>query len=208
MGKATAKKKNKGKRGVAGAGNVHPLIAQAASNGARLTRGTYEVTPVQNPYGEVVIRGEVRRHKAVRRVPHFETLYRSKVIDRTLFLCLEWYADRLALAQSGMFKCGLDISGSGGGSAFTHIPTTQAAMEARSDVDWARGYIPGDCVAAFDAVMVEGETFIDCARRLCASRYIRLSVQRARLQLRDQFVRAAEALAGAVGPMIMRVDAA
>lgn len=194
MGKATAKKKNKGKRGSAGIGNVHPLIAQAASNGARLDRGTYEVTPVQNPYGEVVIRGEVRRHKAVRRVPHFETLYRSKVIDKAVFVCLEWFADRLALAQSGMFKCGLDVSGSGGGSAFTHIPTTQAAMEARSDVDWARGYIPNDLLPVFDGVM-DGGTFETVGRDVYSS----LSLDRAKRKASSAFKIAANYLLLGIG---------
>lgn len=159
---AKARKKTKAKRSAgshknkvaAGTGNLHPILAQAMSSGARLVHGQYEVAEVQNPYGEVVIRGEMRRHKAVRRVPHFETLYRSKVIDRTVFACLEWYADRLALAQSGLIKCGLNISGSVGGSAFHHIPTAQAAMEARSDVDWARGFIPdNDLRRVFDGVM-------------------------------------------------------
>lgn len=154
MGKS--KKKNRAKRpaGAVKTGNMHPVLQRAISNGARLDRGKYEVAEVQNPYGEVIIRGEMRRHKAVRRIPHFETLYRSKVIDRTVFTCLEWYAERLGLAQSGLIKCGLDVSGSGGGSAFHHIPTTQAAMEARSDVDWARGFIPdNDLRAVFDGVM-------------------------------------------------------
>ena len=166
MGKANAKKKNKNRRVSAGGGNIHPLIQQAASNGARLDRGVYEVASVGNPYGEVMVRGEIRRHKAVRKVPHFETLYRSKVIDRTVFVCLEWYADRFGLAQSGMFKCGLDVSGSGGGSAFTHIPTTQAAMEARSDVDWARGFIPNDLLPVFDGVMEGEDSFTTLGARL------------------------------------------
>jgi len=154
MGKS--KKKNRVKRaaGAVKTGNMHPVLQRAISNGARLDRGKYEVASIENPYGEVIIRGELRRHKAVRRIPHFETLYRSKVIDRTVFACLEWYADRLGLAQSGLIKCGLDVSGSGGGSAFHHVPTTQAAMEARSDVDWARGFIPdNDLRAVFDGVM-------------------------------------------------------
>lgn len=135
-------------------GNVHPVIARAMANGALLNRGEFEVVQVVNPDGEVIIRGEVRRHKAVRRVPHFETLYRSKVIDRTVFACLEWYSERLGLAQSGLIKCGLDTSGSGGGSAFHHVPTTQAAMEARSDVDWARRFVPdNDLRRVFDGVM-------------------------------------------------------
>jgi hypothetical protein len=161
-------------------GNVHPVVQLAVANGAQLGRGRYEVAEIENPYGEVVIRGEMRRHKAVRRVPHFETLYRSKVIDRTIFACLEWYAARLGLAQSGLIRCGLDVSGAGGGSAFHHIPTTQAAMEARSDLEWARGFIPdNDLGMIFDAVMgsleAEGDATFDAIGgwvypQLCADR--------------------------------------
>lgn len=138
-----------------GHANMHPLMVRAISNGAQLSHADYEVAAVPNPYGEVVIGGEMRRHKAVRRVPRFETLYRSKVIDDTVFACLAWYARRLAVAQGGLIRCGLDVSGAGGGSAFHHIPTTQITMEARADVDWARGFIPagGGLRDVFDGVM-------------------------------------------------------
>ncbi|WOF43783.1 hypothetical protein KNJ79_02125 [Sphingopyxis indica] len=209
MARSHARKKNKGKRVAAGepmAGNVHPLIAQAKGNGARLDRGEYEVTTVANPYGkEVVVRDQVHRHKAVRRVPHFETLYRAKVIDRQQFLCLEWYADRAELAQSGLIRCGLDVSGSGGGSVHSHVPASEAALWARRDVDWARGLIPRDCLAAFDSVMVDGVSFIESARRLCAGRYVRVSVRRQRQIEREQFVRAAKALTIGVLPLITEV---
>tara|TARA_R110000782_G_scaffold167129_9_gene259354 strand:+ start:86222 stop:86854 length:633 start_codon:yes stop_codon:yes gene_type:complete len=199
-----AKKKNRTKRAAgASAAPVHPLIGQAISNGARLDRGVYEVALVQNPYGEVVIRGEMRRHKAVRRVPHFETLYRSRVIDAHVFACLEWYADRLALAQSGLFRCGLDVSGGGGGSAASHIPTTQAAMEARSDVEWARGFVAVQLLPAFDAVMVDGISIREAARRGYAQRYVRLSVERARKRIAEDFIEAARAMAAGVAPRII-----
>lgn len=152
---AAARREGQGGSLVRPIANLHPVMVRAISNGAQLTRADYEVAPVPNPFGEVVVRGEVRRHKAVRRVPRFETLYRSKVIDDTVFACLAWYAGRLAVAQGGLIRCGLDVSGSGGGSPFHHIPTTQAAMEARADVDWARGFIPagGGLREVFDGVM-------------------------------------------------------
>lgn len=200
---AKARKKNRSKRtaGVnAGKGNIHPILQQAISNGARLDRGTYEVAEVQNPYGEVIIRGEMRRHKAVRRVPHFETLYRSKVIDRTVFTCLEWYSDRLGLAQSGLIKCGLDVSGTGGGSAFHHIPTTQAAMEARSDVQWARGFIPdNDLRAVFDGVMDDGDTFEAIGVRV----YPSVCADRAKRKASSAFKIAANYLLAGIGSRVI-----
>jgi hypothetical protein len=178
---------------------VHPLILQAQSNGAKLDRGTYEVAYVENPHGEVIIRGELRRHNAVRRVPHFETLYRSKVIDRTVFACLEWYSDRLAMAQSGLIKCGLDVSGTGGGSAFNHIPTTEAAIEARSDVRWARGFIPdNDLRRVFDGVMDDGDTF----EAIGANVYPLICLDRAKRKASSSFKIAANYLLLGIGKRV------
>ena len=205
MGKAKKKKNTRRTTGANPTGNMHPVLKQAISNGARLDRGSYEVAEVQNPYGEVIIRGEIRRHKAVRRVPRFETLYRSKVIDRTVFACLEWYADRLAMAQSGLIKCGLDVSGSGGGSAFHHIPTTQAAMEARSDVDWARGFIPdNDLRQVFDGVMgsmdAEGD---DTFEAIGAAVYSHVCLDRAKRKASSAFKIAANYLLAGIGARVV-----
>lgn len=182
-----------------------PVIALAISNGARLDRGTYEVAKVPNPFGEIIIRGEVRQHKAVRRVAQHELLYRHRVIDRRLFAALDWYANRKALADAGMIKSGLNIGG-GGGSAQHHIPTSEAAMCARSDLEWARQTIAPAHMQAFLAVMHEGESFIECARRLHANRYVRVSVERARRNLKDQFVKAAAAMADQIAPRLSRVS--
>lgn len=202
------KKKNRTKRApgsVPSLGQAHPIMQQAVSNGARLERGTFEVAQVENPYGEVIIRGELRRHKAVRRVPHFETLYRSKVIDRTVFACLEWYADRLALAQSGLIKCGLDTSGSGGGSPAHHIPTTEAAMHARSDVDWARGFIPdNDVRAVFDGVMEDGDSFAAIGERV----YPHVCADRAKRKASSAFKIAANYLLIGIGAHVVGQKAA
>lgn len=205
---AKSRKKNRVKRApgsVPSLGQAHPIMQQALSNGARLERGTFEVSEVANPYGEVIIRGELRRHKAVRRVPHFETLYRSKVIDRTVFACLEWYADRLALARSGLIKCGLDTSGSGGGSAAHHIPTTEAAMHARSDVDWARGFIPdNDLRAVFDGVMEDGDSFAAIAGRV----YPHVCADRAKRKASSAFKIAANYLLAGIGARVVGQKAA
>lgn len=200
MGKS--KKKHRAKRATASnAGSMNPVIKQALGNGARMDRGTFEVVEVANPHGEVIIRGELRRHKAVRRVPHFETLYRSKVIDRTVFVCLEWYAERLALAHSGLIKCGLDVSGSGGGSGFHHIPTTEAAMDARSDLDWARGFIPdNDLRQVFDGVMEDEASFAALGGRV----YPGLCDDRAKRKASSAFKVAANYLLAGIGSYVIR----
>lgn len=211
MGKSKrARKKAKAGVGQPGSlirpiGNQHPVLVRAISNGARLDRGDYEVSAVPNPYGEVIIRGEVRRHKAVRRVPRFETLYRSRVIDDAVFSCLAWYAARLATAQAGMIRCGLDVSGMGGGSAFHHIPTSQAAMEARSDVEWARAFIPGnDLRAVFDGVMgsleTEGDDSFEAIGRAV---YPSICADRAKRKASSAFKIAANYLLMGAGPRIV-----
>lgn len=203
--KHKASKRAAGAKGLAaGLGNLHPVIQQALGNGAQLERGSFEVALVENPYGEVFIRGELRRHKAVRRVPHFETLYRSKVIDRTVFACLEWYAGRLALAQSGLIKCGLDVSGSGG-AAFSHSAVSEAAMDARSDVAWARGYVPdNDLRRVFDAVMEQGETFEEAGARV----YAHVHPDRAKRKASTAFKLAANHLLAGVGGHVLNVKEA
>lgn len=193
-------KRAAGAKGSNGLGNMHPIMKQAISSGARLDRGTFEVVGVANPYGEVIIRGEVRRHKAVRRVPHFETLFRSKLIDQSSFDALAWYADRLSLSQSGLIKCGLDVSGSGGGSAFHHVPTTQAALEARSDVRWARGFLKGtDVIRVFDGVMDDGATF----EVIGAEVFPNVCLDRAKRKASAAFKLGVQQLLSGIGPRVL-----
>lgn len=182
-----------------------PVIQLALSNGARLDNGTFEVAKAPNPYGEIIIRGEVRAHKVVRRVPQHELLYRHRIIDRRLFVALEWYAKRYAAAEAGIVKSGLDVSGGGGGSAQHHIPICEVSMFARSDVAWAQSAISPAHIEAFDAVMHKQESFIECARRLCANRYVRLSVERARRNMKEDFIKAATAMADHIAPRLSRV---
>lgn len=203
MSKSRKARKGSKKRSGGLKGKVNPLVLQAKSNGARFDHRELEVVEVPNPYGEVTVRGEIRRHQAVRRTPHFEALYRSKVIDRHVFACLEWYADRLGLAHSGLIKCGLDVSGCGGGSAANHISVTEAAMEARSDVDWARSFLPdNDIRKVFDGVMGEGETF----ERVGALVYPKISLDRAKRKASSAFKIAANYLLKGVGSVVLRED--
>ena len=171
------------------------MIVQADIPAAQRARFVHEVAAVPNPYGEFVQGREVRRHKACRRVAHFETLYRAKVFDKAVFVVLEWYDERLARAGSGLFKSGLDASGAGGGAAGSHVPASLAAMEARSDIGWARGFIPADLLPAFDGVMAEGETFEAVGARI----YAHLSIDRAKRKASSAFRIAANHLLLGVG---------
>ena len=206
MGKATGK----GKRGApksAPKARLHPVVEQARNAGlpdAQLQRFTHVVALVPNPYGEVTVQGEIRQHKACRRLPHFETLYRSKVIDYPTYAVLDWYSGRLGLAHAGLFKSGLDVSGSGGGSVFSHNPKSVASVEARADVDWALGFVPAGLHAVLDGVMLEGETFEALGPRL----YPALSGERARRKAAADFRAAAAALLLGIGHRINQAIAA
>lgn len=185
---------------------AHPLIMQADIPEAQRRRFRHEVAHVPSPGIEVVVRGEVKRTKAVRRVPHFEMLYRRRMFDRAVFAALEWYDARQSLAESGMVRSAIDFSGKGGGEASTHLPVNEAAMWARSDIDWARGFIQPQHLPAFDAVMSEGFSFREAARRQYAQRYVRLSVERARDRLRDDFMAASKAMSKGVASRVMTIE--
>lgn len=196
MGKTARKRAKRDNR--ARAAPLHPVIAQADIPAAQRARFVHEVAAVPNPYGEFVQDGVLRRHKACRRVPHFETLYRAKVIDRHVFVVLEWYDARLARAESGLIRCGLDTSGAGGGTVGTHIPLNLAAMEARADIGWARGFISVDLLPAFDGVMTAGETFEAVGARV----YAHLSRDRAKRKASSAFQIAANQLLLGIGHRI------
>jgi hypothetical protein len=144
---------------------AHPAIAAVDMPAAQAERFRHEVKAVPNPTGEVTIKGEIRQHKACRRVPIWQSLGGTKGIDKPVMLALEWYDERLGLAYSGLFKCGLDTSGSGG-SHFSHVPASVAAVDARADVDFAHGFIPPDLCIILDRVMVDGETFEQIGARM------------------------------------------
>ena len=169
------------------------VITQAEIPPEQLQRFVHAVVNVANPLGEVTIKGEIRSHKACRRLPHFETLYNSGLIDRTIFVVLEWYAERLALASAGLTRCALSVSGGGGGVAT--ITRSEVAMAASSDLTWARSFIPHAVINVFDAVMHDGDTFEQAGRRV----YPKLSLDRAKRHASMNFKVAAYRLRLGIG---------
>lgn len=215
MGKATKSKKIRQAPQGMPAKAEHPMIAQADIPNAQRSHRTFEVARVPNPLGEAVIGGEVRQHKVVRVKPSFQELFERRVFDRVriegyaspvalIMAALEWYDQRLDVAQSGMVRCGIAQAGSAGGGEGVAMPSSLAAMEARSDVAWTRGLIPPELLPAFDAVMIEQERFAETARRQCANRYVRVSVERQRKRLAEQFNQATAIFAEAWGKTHLR----
>ncbi|MDE1914725.1 MAG: hypothetical protein KGJ57_17500 [Sphingomonadales bacterium] len=188
---------------------LDPVMAQAISNGARLDRGEFATQYVPNPFGEVMKDGLPVRHPAVKRKPQYELLRSRNVITAQQEAALAWYADRLALAESGMISN--PLAGNGGGAAGSGIPISEARMDALRDVEWARQQIAfhdGETDGArigvvalevFDAVMAEEISFIEAARRERANRYVRISMRRRQDQIRELFVAAAKRLQQAHG---------
>lgn len=177
---------------------VDPVIEQARSNGAQLDRGEFEVVPVPNPHGEVMRDGAPIRHYSVKRKPQFELLRSRRVITDKQAEILTWFAERQALAESGMIRNPLGSTGSGG--AGVGLPITEARMGAVRDVDWVRAAIYGDggqlgtmLLDVFHAVMSDEISFVEAARRERAKRYVLGRSLRGRQdQMRDLFVQAVE----------------
>ncbi|MBV8973174.1 MAG: hypothetical protein JO290_12885 [Sphingomonadaceae bacterium] len=174
-----------------------PVIQQAGLPPEQLQRFVHAVVTVPNPLGEVTIKGEIRQHKAVRRLPHFETLYNAKVIDRTVFVVLEWYAARLALASAGLTRCTLAASGGGGGGGAT-ITRSEVAVQANADLKWARSFIPHSVINVFDGVMHDDETFESVGHRC----YPGLSRDRAKRHASMNFKVAAYRLRLGIGHVV------
>lgn len=166
---------------------VDEVVLLADLPAAQRERFAYEPTMRPNPLGEVTIKGEIRRHKVCRRIPQYELLFRAKVFDKQVFTALEWFDDRLALAEKGMTKCALNVTGGGGGG---RVSFDEAAAAARSDVDWARREM-GTALPVFDAVMIEGLTFA----AIGVARWPRLQPDWARRRAANDFKAAAVLLA-------------
>lgn len=180
------------------AGAMPDVIVATAMPEAQLLRFVHVVDTVPNPYGEVTVRGEIRQHKACRRLAHYQSLYRAKVIDQPTYAVLDWYAGRLAVAYSGLFRSSLAVSGLAGGSVFSHVPATAASLQARVEVAWALSFVPPDLHAVLNAVMLEDATFETLGPRF----YPDLSAERSRRKVAERFRAAAAALLVGVGPRL------
>jgi hypothetical protein len=150
------------------------IVAQANPTPEQRARFAYVEDNVPNPLGAAVtvttrkVDGEtvtervVHQHKACRRVPVYVALHRREVICDQTRAVLDWYDSRLALAHKGLTVDSLArANGLGSGSSHT---TTDAAIEARSDVAWARSFIrDASALIVFDEVMEHERTFDEIA---------------------------------------------
>lgn len=148
------------------------VIAQANPTPEQRARSQFVEATVPNPAGAVVtittrnIDGEpvtervIHQHKVCRRQPVYVTLHgRGGICDNTRKV-LDWYDGRYWLSVKGLTHDSLAITEArSGGSGYC---PTDGAMNARSDVEWARSYIRnGDELRVFRAVMEEERTLTE-----------------------------------------------
>lgn len=141
------------------------IITQANPTKEQRGRAEYVETSVPNPAGAVVtistkrIDGQpvtervIHQHKVCRRQPSYVTLHNQGLLTQEERRVLDWYDDRLALARKGLTVDSLARANGLGGGNGDHTPT-DAAVEARSDIRWARAHIVAGLVV-FDQVMEE-----------------------------------------------------
>ena len=157
-------RRSRARRARRGGGRDPAIIAQADPTPEQRARYAYAVAETVDPYGETIVQGRVKPHAVCRRQPVYVTLHgRGGICDRTRAV-LDWYDQRLCLARKGLTIDSLALAaGRGGttrgGSGYT---PTAAAAAARSDVQWARGFITAG-LGVFDAVMGQEMTFAEIA---------------------------------------------
>lgn len=129
------------------------IIAQANPTPEQRARFDYFVGQTVDPYGETVVQGKVRQHSVCVRQPTYLTIVSRKGMCERTRGVLDWYDRRLGLARKGLTTDSLAraLQASGGGRGYN---PTEAAMNARDDVDWARSFIKDPAaLKVFDDVM-------------------------------------------------------
>lgn len=138
------------------------VVAQANPPAEQRARFQYIEDKTVDPFGETVVQGKVKQHPVCRRQPVYVTLASRKgICDRTRAV-LAWYDQRLGLARKGLLPDSLAKAlSTGTGGDYT---PTEAAISARSDVDWARSIIAdrmGAVPKVFDDVMERELSFTE-----------------------------------------------
>jgi hypothetical protein len=119
------------------------------------------------PYTPKGLDDTVRTVKTVRRllISQIAYLYSHGVLDDDLFAACRWYKDRYEAAEmepsAPVASYGESVRGDG---IYGHLPHTQWAAEARSDLRYAQGFIPPDVSRLFDAIVLEDQTLTLAAR--------------------------------------------
>lgn len=126
------------------------VIAQANPTPEQRARYAYAEAKTVDPFGQTVVQGKIKQHPVCRKEPVYVTLHRRRVIDDDERRALDWYDARLGLARKGLTADSLGkLNGRGGSGDCT---PTEAAIEARESVRWARAHIKEGGLV-FDAVM-------------------------------------------------------
>ncbi|HEX7853838.1 MAG TPA: hypothetical protein VF503_09100 [Sphingobium sp.] len=133
-------------------------------NGGQLARGVFEVVEVPCPSVGMTQNREPARSSAVRRIASYELLCRRGGFSRPddpnhaarIKVVLDWYASRVALAGSGLFKSPLASVDSNAGVSPMGAPArAEVAAYASSEIAWADSHIRPELLPTFRAIMVD-----------------------------------------------------
>ena len=108
-----------------------------------------------------------RTVEGVRRieVSQITMLHGRGVLTDDSFRACKWYKDRYLAAEmepsAPVAQYGETVRGD---PVYGHLPSSEWAAEARSDVRYARGFIPGDILPFFEEVICHDLTMKDAAR--------------------------------------------
>lgn len=132
------------------------LIRQADPTPEQRAKSIYVVAEVQNPF-EHTEPGTPARTNVCKRIPSWQIIASRGSYSAETVAILTWYADRYALASSGltMDSCARLMGTGGGGNS---LAPNEAAMNARSDCKLALKEIKSG-VDEFMAVMHDDMTF-------------------------------------------------
>ncbi|MDQ4421455.1 hypothetical protein OOT33_13590 [Sphingobium sp. DEHP117] len=88
------------------------------------------------------------------------------VLDDQTFAACKWYRDRYEAAEmeptAPVAQYGETVRGD---AVYGHLPRTEWAAEARTDIRWARGFIPEDIVSLFEQVVLHDVGITEVAKR-------------------------------------------
>lgn len=143
-------------------------------------------TPEQLKKGRFIRRkvaGEQWQDRAVdgyRRLQIMQITYLASrgVLNEKTYAACKWYRERYEAAQmepsAPVAQYGETVRGD---PIYGPLPRTEWAAEARTDIRWARGFIPDHLLPIFDLIVVKDDTIENLARNLHrGTRYVKASL--------------------------------
>lgn len=165
-----------------------------APTNEQMAQASYRAEPITER-GQVV-------SVAFRRVPYYQRLHETGVVDDEQMAALHWYANLHAAAQMGMTRCSLaqDTCGHGG-----HGPSERLLL-LRHFLKGIEAQLPSDILAMIYWVVLDERDFSDIARSQYALRHDQKPSGHQRRTVQAKFMQALNCLCDAVAPYISTTD--